>query len=381
MRIVHVTESCASGVLTVVSQLVQAQTQAGAEVWVIHSRRPDTPDDSKLDRILAGAVRRFLPMQGALSPVGCLTAVGRLTSLLRDIRPDVIHLHSSVAGAVGRIAARWIKHPAVLYTPHGLAFLRLDIPRWQRSVFKIAEVVLGRLTGEVLCCSESEASMLRPYLGSRCAVVENAADDRHVIPRKPRGDTRIEVVTCGRVCFQKAPWRFERLAREVGNGIATFTWIGAPVDEQAAARFALDPGVVATTGWLDRPAMMNRIAGADIFVLLSLWEGMPLSLIEAQMAGLPAVVSDTIGSRDVVRDGVTGFICRDDTEVLARVRELISDPSRRAAMGAAARALSVGRFSVSRLHDETWSLYLRALTRAPGAHSPSAPTVRTTIGK
>ena len=84
---------------------------------------------------------------------------------------------------------------------------------------------------------------------------------------------------------------------------------------------------------------------------------MPLSLIEAQVAGLPAVVSDVVGCRDVVKDGVTGFVCRSDDELAVRLKQLIDDPALRHKMGRAAREIGLERFSIARMHREMMSVY------------------------
>ena len=89
----------------------------------------------------------------------------------------------------------------------------------------------------------------------------------------------------------------------------------------------------------------------------SLWEGMPLALIEAQASGLPAVVSDVVGNRDVVINGETGFVCKSDEELLQKTRLLIEDADLRRHMGRAARAMASVRFSVDRMHREMMAVY------------------------
>jgi glycosyltransferase involved in cell wall biosynthesis len=96
---------------------------------------------------------------------------------------------------------------------------------------------------------------------------------------------------------------------------------------------------------------------ADVFVMTSLWEGMPLTLLDAQAIGLPAVVSDVVGCRDVVLDGVTGFICKSDVELMEKTRLLIRDAALRVRMGQAARSMALVRFSSERMHSEILNAY------------------------
>ena len=110
-------------------------------------------------------------------------------------------------------------------------------------------------------------------------------------------------------------------------------------------------------GWLPRAGVYAELAMVDIFVLPSLWEGMPLALIEAQVAGLPAVVSNVVGNRDVVIDGETGFVCDSDQEFITKTRLLIDDADLRLKMGQAAREMAAKRFSVERMHREMMAVY------------------------
>jgi glycosyltransferase involved in cell wall biosynthesis len=95
----------------------------------------------------------------------------------------------------------------------------------------------------------------------------------------------------------------------------------------------------------------------DIYVQTSLWEGMPVAVIEAQVAGVPAVVTDILGNRDVVRDGETGFVCRHEEEMVAQLVKLIREPKVRVHMGQQARRFAVTRFSIERLLDELLDAY------------------------
>jgi glycosyltransferase involved in cell wall biosynthesis len=117
------------------------------------------------------------------------------------------------------------------------------------------------------------------------------------------------------------------------------------------------PKYMEIAGWQARAEVYSALAMADVFVLPSLWEGMPLALIEAQAAGLPAVVSNVVGNRDVVIDGETGFVCDSDRELIAKTRLLIEDVDLRLKMGLAARAMAAERFSVQRMHREMMIVY------------------------
>jgi glycosyltransferase involved in cell wall biosynthesis len=138
---------------------------------------------------------------------------------------------------------------------------------------------------------------------------------------------------------------------------ADFVWLG---DGDLRADLMVDgvlPMNLDIAGWQARSGVYESLASADIFVLPSLWEGMPLALIEAQAAGLPAVVSNVVGNRDVVMDGETGFVCDTDQELIEKTRLLIEDAALRQKMGQAAREMAAKRFSVERMHREMMAVY------------------------
>jgi glycosyltransferase involved in cell wall biosynthesis len=137
---------------------------------------------------------------------------------------------------------------------------------------------------------------------------------------------------------------------------ACFLWLGAgDLAHELQSAHATN---LKLTGWLTRVEVSRQLAQADVFLMPSLWEGMPLALIEAQAAGLPAVVSNVVGCRDVVQDGVTGYVCDTDEDLCARTRELIGDASLRKRMGDNAARMARTRFSVARLNDELLQLYV-----------------------
>lgn len=123
------------------------------------------------------------------------------------------------------------------------------------------------------------------------------------------------------------------------------------------------PENLSCTGWVSREQVTEYLKTSDIYVMTSLWEGMPLSLLEAQVAGLPAVVPDVEGCKDVVIDQVTGFICKTPEQMAEKIDLLIADVDLRKRMGKAARELGLQRFSTERMHREMMLAY-QAATKA-----------------
>lgn len=359
--ILHVTEAMVAGVAHLISHLARSQVNDGHNVVVAHSIRPNSPSPEELERLFPAPIaRRVVPMRTEPSPIQDGRAAVALIRLFRDVNPAVIHLHSSKAGALGRLAARILgMQRRVFYSPHGLAFLRQDVSPFKQECYRYFEKMGSGLGGTIVASSATERDLVRSRIrGSDVRLVENGVDLSSISASAGSGKPYVRVVTSGRICFPKAPWRFRDIAVALASEKAEFVWIG---DGDLRDQLLIDgaqPQNISITGWsIDGSRVFVELAKSDIFLATSLWEGMPMSLIEAQAAGLPAVVSDVVGCRDVVIHGETGFVCRSDAELIERTRLLIRDAQLRDDMGRRARELALQRFSVERMHREMLEAY------------------------
>jgi glycosyltransferase involved in cell wall biosynthesis len=376
-KIVHVTEAMGGGVLHCIVLLANRQAAAGDDVVVLHSIRDDTPLPAKLDELFDPRVRRrVVEMHTAIGVRDAMSLFRMMVELYRE-RPDVLHLHSSKAAALGRVAARALGISSrTIYSPHGFAFLKEDIRPLKVKLFLLIERALHAIGGHVVACSKSELRYARMLLSGaeRTSLVENAVR-LDQFDRRSGGPPRADVVVCtsARVTYQKAPWRFTRLARRfVGVPHARFVWFGDGPAEMVDSW--IDRDVVDLSGWIPTEDLRRRLQHCDIFVLPSLWEGMPIALIEAQAAGLPAVASRIVGNRDVIMHGVTGFLANDDEELERYTRILIDDAELRAKMGAAAAAHSRARFGETRLFRSYVEVYRQLLSRDKGRRWMATPS-------
>ena len=357
MKVLHITESLGAGVGHYVWLAARGQVAAGHTVVLAHSIRHDTPNDLD-DRFAFLAKRVVVPMVTEVSVFKDAFSAWCLAALLRQEQPDVVHLHSSKAGALGRVAlwlagGRLRRRTRVFYSPHGFAFLRQDVSAEKQKLFLGFEQVAAKLGGTLVGCSATEVELTRRQVGhARVCLVENATDLSEVQRSTGSADGRLNVLNAGRACYQKAPWRFKAVAQRFAEFPVRFVWIG---DGDLAHE--LSGNNVQLTGWLSRAQVAEQLAKADIFLMPSLWEGMPLALIEAQAAGVPAVVSNVVGCKDVVQHGVTGFVCDTDEELCERTQQLINDAPLRQRMGDNAARMARARFAVGRMNEELLKLY------------------------
>lgn len=369
-RIVHVTECLAAGTLSFLEQATRELARAGLEQVVIYSRRPDTPEE--LESRFDARVRLVEvpgPGQGLLRYVRTLRA--HIAQEMRaSLLESTVHLHSSKAGFAGRLAVLGMKRrPQMLYSPHGLSFLNR---RWwlPGRVFHALEWLAARVDSTMVGCSRSEAALLSRLSGRRARVLENAVDNSFLhLPRCAPADGRPLVVAMGRVCYQKAPEVFAALATRfrIAEVDARFVWIG---NGDAANEEHLRAAGVEVTGWVNHAQVQDLLAQATVLVQTSRWEGMPLSVLQALAAGVPCVVTDVVGNRDAVRQGITGFVTQHFEEMLICVRRLLEDKPLREQMGSAARRDARRRFSSESFGRRLLALYGHVPLRQPTVQQP-----------
>lgn len=362
MKILHVTEAMGSGVLHLVQSLSRRQAEQGAEISLWFAARPETPADEALEHMFDSRVslRRFGAPGSSLRSHLALARAVRAASKSRSF--DVIHLHSSKAGVLGRVAtwSRSSRKAAVVYSPHGFAFLRDDMGRFLRGATRRAESLLAKQCDGLVLSAPSEERLTSDFGPERAPTyVLKTGVPAHHLRNRPRlsrhdADKKLRVAMVGRVCYQKAPWRFASVARQLGAH-ADFVWIGdgAPDD----LRKWLQGSEVRVTGWLPTEELARQLDDVDVLLFPTLWEGMALSLMQAQAQGIPAVVSDVVGNVDTVVHGETGFVCSDDDELVQAVEKLLFDQDLRDSMSDAAIAWAQKSLLDTDLGTESLSIY------------------------
>lgn len=314
-----------------------------------------------------------------ISPLRDIAATVSLTRRMFRDRYDIVHLHSSKAGIVGRLAARLANVPVVVHTVHGWGF-NDEQPRVVSGTYQALErtcahwcdalVVVGspyRDEGLALGIGEpSQYHLIRS--GIEIGAYRDVASDRAQLrARLGLPADALVIGNVGRLSPPKCPElmvrAFARIAHAhpkahlvlVGDG-----WQRAEVEAEVAA-LGLADRVHLLGLRRDVPELLHTF---DVFVMSSSREGLPRTLPQAMAAGLPVVATRVGGIPDAVRDDVTGFLVpAGDIEALAdRLHRLAADPALRAQLGAGGRA-GVEEFSVETMVRRTEELYDRLLAR------------------
>lgn len=316
-------------------------------------------------RALGVQVHLLRHLTWPVSPMKDLTALAEVLTRIRKIRPDLLHAHSSKAGFVGRLAARLAGVRSV-FTAHGWAFTEGVHPA-RKALALALERLAGRLGDAVICVSQKDLELAlrhRVVSEERMRVVWNGVPDTTQRAQPSLEPPRLVMVA--RFSPQKDHGLLLRSLAELKDQSWSLDLVGdGPLLPQVKA-LAQELGLENRVRFLGRRVDVDGIlAKAQVFVLTSRWEGLPLTILEAMRAGLPVVASDVGGVGEAVVDGETGFLVpRGAESVLGeRLRQLIADPGLRVQMGAAARKRYEAYFTVERMVEEVWGVYRRVLGR------------------
>lgn len=298
-------------------------------------------------------------LSNKVSPPSLIANVRQVAGYARSWGADVIHVHSAVAAVVGRIAGRLTRIP-VVYTVHGFAF-KPEFPLARRVFAFTGERLLAPFSKHVICVSPAERD-LTLQLGvpaSRVSVINNGISDSPL--RADPAQEPATLIMVARMAFQKRhDLLLEALEVLRARGIAlprTLLAGDGPLgtglrDAAAASGFSC----VSFCGDISNVAA--TLAQCQVFVLLSRYEGHPISVIEAMRAGLPIVASDLPALRGMITNGVEGLLTSDDPhEIAAALERLIGDPALRSRMGAAARCRYETDFSAAGMAEKVARVY------------------------
>ncbi len=316
-------------------------------------------DGALLDGVRAEGFRiETPPLARSLSPVAQLRAFVALYRLFRAERPDLVHAHMPISGFLGRLAARAAGVPRVAYTCHGFLFNQPG-PLWRRTASLIMEWVAARCTDVFLTVSREEAAdAVRLGICKHPVPVGNGRDPAVFHPdaaaraavRAELGveEDRVVITAVSRLVRHKGYPELLAAMRDVDAEL----WV---VGERLASDHGEDMepyfagaglgGRLRRLGY--RTDVASVLAASDVFVLPSHFEGLPMSVIEAMLCGLPVVATNIRGPREQVEDGSTGLLVpvADTGALRAALLRVQADAMLRQRMGAAGRARAVLDFN------------------------------------
>lgn len=334
------------------------------------------PDGPEFDRSLAPFQPISLSFPRSPRPASMAAACARLVRILRDLQPDLLHLHAPAAALPTRMMPRWLipRRTRVLYTVHGFAHV-WDGRGWRDRALERVERMLAPHTDMLLFQSTEDLDQTRSHgYRTQLRYLGNGVEDQwFAIPSRQAPSRPFRLLFVGRLIKEKGLLDLFDALVAVPDVHLTVAGAELPTDRdgveevlrERASGTALS-GRVTFVGMVDKAQMQSLVAGSDALVLPSYREGVPRSLIEGFAAGRPAVATAVRGCRELVEDGVTGFLVppgRPDR--LAQALRAMSDlPDRRyREMSAAARALAEARYRESLVFGRLVDAYAELLGR------------------
>ncbi len=252
-KILHITEVSSGGVLPVIANICNSLAD-DCHMAVAYGRRVDTPAN----------IRDYFDKRIELIPIDCFRrelsiredrkALYEIRRVVRKYRPEIVHMHSTKAGLLGRIGLLDYKGRKY-YTPHGYCFLKQDDSGGKRLVYRLMETILA-------------------HMGCTTVACEKCPDIR-------------------------------------------FVWIG-----DGEERKYLTSSNITVTGFVSRDRVIELSVNYDCYLSCSLWEGLPMALLEAMYMEKECIVSNIAGNRDLIENGVNGLVADGEDDFVEALRKI-----------------------------------------------------------
>jgi glycosyltransferase involved in cell wall biosynthesis len=312
-------------------------------------------------------------LRAPIDPVADLTALRRLSALLRQRGFDVVHTHTAKAGALGRLAARRARAGRIIHTYHGFPFHEFQ-SRARRGAYVALERRLGRITDLALCVGSGVAveavrrGLISPdrirtigvAVDASLAVAADASARKRARRLLGLPEHATVVGAVGRLAYQKAPEDFLAALRALGRPGVVGVWVGGGELAGRVARLAAAQPQAPVLLAGERDDVPALLPAFDVFTLPSRYEGLPTAVVEAMLCGVPVVATAVNAVGDLVVPGETGLLVppRRPDLLAGAIRSLLDSPADAARMAATARARLGTRYTVPALRDALEAAYV-----------------------
>ncbi|WP_309745450.1 glycosyltransferase family 4 protein [Chamaesiphon sp. OTE_20_metabat_361] len=301
-----------------------------------------------------------------IDPANDLRSIQQCIAIIKSVKPDLVHCHSSKAGVVARIAA-WICRVPVIFTAHGWGFDPRS-PKLQRNIALGVEKILAPISTKIICVSESDrqlAILLKVTPSKLVVTVHNGIATEAITMAVPERQPPQLIMVARFNRAQKDQHTLMQAIAQIDRPIQLIL-VGTGPDWEESKNIAKQLGILDRVSFLgDRLDVPDLLADSQIFVLSTHYEGAPISILEAMRCGLPIVATNVNGIPEQVADNVTGLLVphQDVDALTAAISSLIDDPQRRQQMGVAGRQKFIQEFTVEQMVEKTELVYRSVLSK------------------
>ena len=360
MKIVHVIEPLAGGMVTFLTSLVENLPED--DHLIVHGEREHVIPLTAVKKQFVYPNVKFIRWASARRNLGKkdIPAFIELYTILKRLKNknllDIVHLHCSKGGFIGRIVCRilGLQH-LVIFTPNGAPFMA-GSNRVSNFFYKKLEKLASLFGGQVVCCSPSEQEAYNKA-GIDAITINNGIPYKKIIRqhKTPKKDAIFRIVTSGRIVDQKDPELFNAIAsyfEEFRN--FEFIWVG-----DGEARDLLTAKNIRVTGWLPPGKANDTVAGADVYISTARYEGLPFAVLEALAMNMPVLLKDCVGNKDLI-NSLNGAVFSDENDAIYRLLQFSNNASMLKVMGQHSGAHCKTNFNLADTFRRYEKLYQQA---------------------
>jgi len=318
-----------------------------------------------------------------INPIKDIVHFVEMLIFLRKNHYDIIHTHSSKAGIIHRFAAKIMGVPIIIHTVHGWSF-HDHMHRFKSQFYVFLEKKAAAFTDTIITVTKldiqkginadigSELQYRNIHSSIEIERYKTATRDISEIKKELKLNMNSVIIgTVARLSEQKAPLDFMRLAKAIcdTHDNVQFLYVGdgelRPEVEKFIQDNELQDKIILAGLRMDVPDML---AVMDIFILTSLWEGLPRVFSQSMAAKLPIVATKVDGAPEAITDGLNGFMTQPGKplEMVQYLEKLINDKALREKMGLEGLKIAEKNFSVESMIEDIEDVYQASLKRLDG---------------
>lgn len=292
-----------------------------------------------------------------------IKAIIEIRKILKEIQPDLVATHSSKAGIIGRIAGWTLRIPTV-FTAHGWSFTD-GVPSRKKRIYKLFEKIIGRISDGVIAVSEYDRELAIKHKVLPPNKVHTIHNGVHDLPVNKKffysvAEDTPTIIMVSRFAQPKRQLQLLTALNQIRHIQWKMSFAGDGPLLQEAKEFVerenLRDRVLFFGNRDDITELLNK---SSLFILLSDWEGLPLSILEAMRCGLPILASDVGGVKEAVYNSENGYVVSKNNldELIEKLTILLTNSSLRMEMGRKGRLLFEENFSFEKMYNETEDFY------------------------
>ncbi|HDE1462971.1 MULTISPECIES: glycosyltransferase [Klebsiella pneumoniae complex] len=358
MKILHVAEVVKGGVASVMNQLIAGQ-ENGNDLKIIIPRNQlsEIQINNKNNIIPFNSIKRSIYSHFNLLKTFIISVI--------KFKPDVIHIHSTFAGVICRLSlfilpSRNIK---IVYCPHAFSFM-MDNHKYKKNIYILIERFLSLVTQKIICVSDHEynEAVTHGFKKDKLVTIYNGVPDFGEPARKKwLLNDKLNILFVGRFERQKGYDLLLEVIKHFSNREDIyFHLVGDFVDNKD--KTYINTNNTVTYGWMPHEKVLDLYQNADLLIMPSRWEGLPMAALEALNAGLPILASNCSAFPELIEQNENGFLFENENvgDIINVILNILNDSdvlNKLKAMSNKCREIYLNKYDARIMIDETYKLY------------------------